>query len=263
MNPQPESLLMSKSKSAVRLHTAFAPSVSGAAAPFRIAFYGGTFDPPHLGHLQLATAVADHFDLHEVWFEPVGLQPLKDPAALSPYPHRLAMTRLACAADPRFVAQEHDAPRKDGLPNYTVDALIALNNSLYRPNALRLDDALYCIVGVDAFRDLDRWHRPVRLLGQAQWIVAGRPGFTLSLEEIERALPPCEITPLIDRNLTAFDCLGDKFSTRIYLFDAVSVDISSTQVRDGFRVGGAALDQSEACIPPGVADYIRQHKLYC
>jgi nicotinate-nucleotide adenylyltransferase len=249
-----------------RLLTAFGPSNSGAAAPFRIAFFGGSFDPPHRGHLHIAAAVADHFNLHEVWFEPVGHQPLKDPAALSPWPDRLAMTRLACAADQRFLAHEHDAPRQDGLPNYTVDALIALNNSLYRPNSLREQDALYCIVGVDAFRDLNRWHRPVRLLGQAHWIIAGRPGFTLSLEEIQHALPPCQIIPLDHKNLKAFDCYGEKFSTRIYLFDAVNIDISSTTIRDAVRESsqtGTPLPAEIAeMTTPAVLAYIREHHLY-
>jgi nicotinate-nucleotide adenylyltransferase len=249
-----------------RLETAFGPSASGGAAPFRIAFFGGSFDPPHLGHIHIASAVADHFDLHEIWFEPAGRQPLKEASSLSPYADRLAMTRLACQADARFVAHEHDAPRADGLPNYTVDALIALNNSLYRPNALRANDALYCIVGIDAFRDLPLWHRPVRLLGQAQWIVAGRPGFSISLEEIERALPPCAITPLTDRGLAAFDCVGEKFSTRVYVFDAVKMDISSTQIRDAareaYRAGLKLPAQIAAQITPAVAEYIREHGLY-
>jgi nicotinate-nucleotide adenylyltransferase len=241
---------------AARLETAFGPKAVGEAPPFRVAFFGGSFDPPHLGHLQIAAAAADRFSLDQVWFEPAGQQPLKDPASLSPYVDRLAMTRLACASNPRFVVHEHDAPRRDGLPNYTVDALIALNNSLSH------NDALFCIVGVDAFRALDRWHRPVRLLGQAHWIIAGRPGFTLSLDEIRHALPPCDITPLTDRDLSAFDCVGEKFSTRLYLFDAVHVDISSTQIREGIRAGAAARTQAESQLPPAVADYIRTHNLY-
>jgi nicotinate-nucleotide adenylyltransferase len=243
---------MTKSPKAARLETAFGPKATGAAAPFRIAFFGGSFDPPHLGHTGIAAAAADRFDLDEVWFEPAGVQPLKPPTALSPYADRLAMTRLACQCDPRFVAHQHDAPRTDGLPNYTVDALIQLNNTLSG------NDTLFCIVGVDAFRELDRWHRPIRLLGQAQWIVAGRPGFSLTLEEMQQALPPCTISQITDRGLTAYDCVGDKFSTRVYLFDSLRLDISATQVRLALRAGAPA----DEWIAPPVAEYIRTHNLY-
>jgi nicotinate-nucleotide adenylyltransferase len=252
---------MSKATEA-RLQTAFAPSSARRIDPFRIAFFGGSFDPPHNGHLQIASAVADRFELNEIWFEPAGLQPLKDPSSLSSYEDRFEMTRLACATDPvyasRFVAHRHDAPRRDGLPNYTVDALIALNNSL----ALSHNDALFCIVGIDAFRGLDRWHRPVRLLGQAHWIICSRPGSTLSIDEVERVLPPCNITPISDFDLAAFDCAGEKFSTRLYLFDHVHVDISSTHIREGIRAGGSTRAEAESMLPPSVVAYIHDHNLY-
>ncbi len=82
----------------------------------RVALFGGSFDPPHHGHIAIATAAADVFDLEQVLFAPVGRQPLKTGRPPAPFADRLAMVELACRVDERFTASEMDAPRADGLP---------------------------------------------------------------------------------------------------------------------------------------------------
>jgi nicotinate-nucleotide adenylyltransferase len=83
----------------------------------RIAFFGGTFDPPHLGHLAIARAAADRLRLDRVLFAPVGSQPLKQDSSVASFADRLAMVKLAITDDTRFAASEIDAPHADGQPN--------------------------------------------------------------------------------------------------------------------------------------------------
>ena len=103
----------------------------------RVAFFGGTFDPIHRGHLRIAAAAADAFCLDRVLFAPVGIQPLKAKLPIASFADRLAMTGLALAspgpstvnlqrATCNFLVSTLDAPRPDGKPNYTVDTLAAL-----------------------------------------------------------------------------------------------------------------------------------------
>ena len=138
----------------------------------RVALFGGSFDPPHHGHVAIATAAADVFDLDSVLFAPVGRQPLKRRRS-APFADRLAMVELACQVDPRFSVSELDAPRPDGSPNYTVETLTALHEAM--PDA-----RLFNLVGADSFLDLRRWREPERLLELAEWIVVSRPGFPLA-----------------------------------------------------------------------------------
>jgi nicotinate-nucleotide adenylyltransferase len=139
----------------------------------RVALFGGSFDPPHRGHVAIARAAADSFRLNSVLFAPAGRQPLKERGAGASYEHRLRMTELACAEDPRFAVSTLDAPRSDGLPNYTVQTLEALRSS--QPDA-----HLFNLAGADSFHTLAHWREPHRLLQLAEWIVVSRPGFELT-----------------------------------------------------------------------------------
>src|SRR5580704_16597420 len=86
----------------------------------RVAFFGGSFDPPHLGHLAVARAARDAFQLDKVLFAPVGTQPLKPEGSSASFEQRVAMTRLAIEAEAGFVVSLADAPKVTGEPNYTL-----------------------------------------------------------------------------------------------------------------------------------------------
>ncbi len=97
----------------------------------RLAFFGGSFDPPHLGHLAIARAARDAFHLDTVLFAPVGTQPLKPEGSAASFEDRLAMTRLAIEGEPGFAISLADAPKPSeshkAVPNYTIDALEKLS----------------------------------------------------------------------------------------------------------------------------------------
>jgi nicotinate-nucleotide adenylyltransferase len=199
--------------------------------PMRVALFGGSFDPPHHGHIAIATAAADVFDLDSVLFAPVGHQPLKPESVPASFADRLAMVELACRADSRFVVSDIDAPRNDGTPNYTVDTLAALHETM--PEA-----RLFNLVGADSFLDLPRWHEPERLLELAEWIVVSRPGY-----------PLVDLSPL---GLTPYQ-MG-----RVHLLQTVHEDVSATNLRERLEAGDPCAD----LLSPAVFAYIQAHHLY-
>jgi nicotinate-nucleotide adenylyltransferase len=197
----------------------------------RVALFGGSFDPPHHGHIAIATAAADVFDLERVLFAPVGHQPLKTESATAPFADRLAMVELACRVDARFAVSEVDAPRPDGTANYTVETLAALREQM--PEA-----RIFNLVGADSFLDLRRWRESERLLEVAEWIVVSRPGFALA------DLSPLELTP--------------QQRGRVHLLQTVHEDVAATNLRERLERGDPCLD----VLAPAVSEYIETHQLY-
>ncbi len=197
----------------------------------RVAFFGGSFDPPHHGHMAIAAAAADEFDLERVLFAPVGRQPLKYERASATFADRVAMVELACRVDARFSVSGIDAPWPDGSPNYTVDTLAALREEM--PDA-----RLFNLVGADSFLDLRRWREPERLLELAEWIVVSRPGFALA------DLSPLDLSP--------------EQRSRVHLLQTVHEDIAATDLRERLEAGDPCLD----VVAPGVSAYIEAQLLY-
>jgi len=197
----------------------------------RVALFGGTFDPPHHGHIAIATAAADVFDLYSVLFAPVGRQPLKPDGVPASFADRLVMVALACRVDPRFVVSDVDAPRDDGTPNYTVQTLAALHEALP-------EERLFSLVGADSFLKLPRWHEYKRLLELAEWIVVSRPGFPLA--------------NLTELNLTPLE------RSRIHLLQTVHEDVAATNLRERLEAGDPCAD----VLDPTVSAYIKAHHLY-
>jgi nicotinate-nucleotide adenylyltransferase len=197
----------------------------------RIALFGGSFDPPHRGHVAVARAAADRFALDQVLFAPAGRQPLKSHTSAASFAERLQMCELACVEDVRFSVSAIDAPRPDGSPNYTVDTLAELRR--LSPQA-----QLFALAGADSFRTLARWREPQRLLALADWIVVSRPGYEL-------ADPP-------GLRLTSAQ------RERIHLLDSIHEDVAATDLRERLQRGELCAD----LLPAAVAAYIEQHHLY-
>jgi len=199
----------------------------------RIAFFGGTFDPIHRGHLAIAQAAADRFGLDRILIAPAGRQPLKPEGSTATYEDRLAMVSLACqsSGDTRLQASNLDAPTPDGTPNFTVDTLTRL--AAEHPTA-----ELFAITGADTFAALAHWREPYRLLALAEWIVLSRPGFPLSYPE-GLILTPTQ-------------------QSRIHLLNSVHEDVTATHLRSRLQQG----DPCEDLLAPSVAGYIAEHSLY-
>ena len=146
----------------------------------RIAFFGGSFDPPHLGHIGVARAAQMALRLDTVLFAPVGVQPLKPLGSSASFEDRIAMTELAIKGLPQFAISYVDAPDPSGTPNYTADTLLRLR--LQFPSA-----TLFNLMGADSLLGLRRWHRGAEIPFIAPLIVASRPG--QRLQDLAAILP--------------------------------------------------------------------------
>jgi nicotinate-nucleotide adenylyltransferase len=203
----------------------------------RIGFFGGSFDPPHLGHLAVGCAAADAFSLDHILFAPTAHQPLKPDGAVASFQDRLAMVSLLCELQPantmpRFESSSLDGPLPGTAPNYTVGTLTRLRETISST------DRIFAIVGADAFLDLRRWRSPDRLLSLAEWIVVSRPGF--SLQQLDALhLTPAQLQ-------------------RIHLLEGVHEPASATSVRTLLRAGSACT----GLLPASILHYIRAHHLY-
>ena len=214
------------------------------AAP-RIGILGGTFDPVHRGHLASALDTANAFALGRVLLVLSARPPHKDESAHASIEDRLAMLRLAVAGEPLLEASDMEARRPGA--SYTVDTLREVGRT--HPGS-----ELFLIVGIDAWREVDTWHRPEDLLGLASVIVTSRPGAEFSRTDV--------IPPVAARSGCCYDSSISSYvhrsGHRLTAHQIAGVDVSSTDVRRRIR------DKLpfEHLLPSPVAHYIRQHGLY-
>jgi cytidyltransferase-like protein len=255
----------------------------------RTAIFGGTFDPIHSAHLEMARRAADQYQLDRVLFVPSGNPPHKH--AEASFENRYRMVELACAADPRFVASPLEegaaksysidtiervktsdaAAANAGVPNATAASTSALNAPVPRTDAgnaggpntaaarseaaiaggpkaatpptdavstavpsapapsTDADGTLFFIIGSDAFAEIKTWRRWEDVIRAVDFIVAARPGH-------EIAGPP---------------------GARVHRLDSAELPVSSSDIRDALARG-----ETPEELPPGVAGYIRDHRLY-
>ena len=199
--------------------------------PIRIGVLGGTFDPPHVGHLWLATLAADAIGLDRVLFMPAAQPPHKAQKRLASAADRLLMTRLAIAGNEAFELTIIEMERPGA--SYTIDSVAELRR-VYGD-----DSELFLIMAADSFAQIDAWRQPDDLLDRIEWVVGPRPG---------AALP--------DRSV-----LEDRFgarASRIHLLTGPSLDLSSTEIRERVAAGHAI----RYLVPRGVEELIVDRGLY-
>ena len=172
--------------------------------------FGGTFDPPHLGHLAVASAALDQLDIDEVRFVPAGEPWQKSDRGITAAHHRLAMVRLAAEDDDRFVVDDLEIERSG--PSYTIDTVRALG------------PPLMVILGADAAAGIETWERAEDLLDIADIAVIPRPG--VDMERVLRTVPgrlhPLSM-PTIDLSATEIRAhVAAGFSPRYLVPDRVA-----------------------------------------
>lgn len=237
--------------------------MSSAAAGRRVAFFGGSFDPPHCGHIAVARAARAALSLDSVLFAPVASQPLKPDGAIAAFDDRLAMTQLAIANEPGFEISLADAPSSGDTPNYTMDTLLRLRAEL-GPTC-----ALFCLMGADSFLGLRRWHRGAEIPFAAPLIVASRPGQQLS--DLAAVLPaglaldsepaaPTFFGGVQLQTLSLLSSAGDQ--SPFYLLPGLEIEISASEIRRQVRAAVGRLPSGHDLLPAAVCDYIASHNLY-
>jgi nicotinate-nucleotide adenylyltransferase len=210
----------------------------------RIALYGGTFDPVHLGHLEVARKVAELFEIEKVLFVPAQVAPHKVGRSVSAPIHRYAMLALATQQEPRLSLStfELDAPDR----RYTVNTLE------YFVRLFGEATDLFFIMGADSWSEITTWREWQRLLTMVNHIVVTRPGY----EVVGPAEMSGRTVDLRSKPKTAIEI----DATRIYLTDIVMRDISATTIRSLANEGRfTELDQ---LVPEPVAEYIQKYALY-
>jgi nicotinate-nucleotide adenylyltransferase len=201
-----------------------------ADRPERIGILGGTFDPPHVGHLWLASLAADSLDLGRVLFMPAAQPPHKRRRGMSSITDRLLMTRLAISGNPRFELSTLEAERPG--PSYTVDSVEELQRTY-------ADARLFLLMAADSLSQIDAWRDPDRLLSMIEWAVGPRPG---------AELPP--IAELRRRFGAA--------ASRIHLLDGPALDVSATAIRQRVAAGQTI----RYLVPQAVEELILEKALY-
>ena len=214
-----------------------------------IGAFGGTFDPIHNGHLEVARAVARHFELDRLLIIPAHRPPHKDPATISNAYHRYAMAVLASAEEPRLMASTIELERPD--KPYTFETIERLVR-LYAPGT-----RLFLIIGADSFAEIDTWREPERLLSSTNLIVAARPGGEISTAHLS-ASARARVRDLRRFRGEATGGGQKEEGFFIYLTGYVMSDISSTEIRRRVRQGQSI----EGMVPSSVAHYIEKYGLY-
>jgi len=208
---------------------------------------GGTFDPVHVGHLGLANDVRSALGVGRVHLLPARDPPHRPPPGASA-PHRLAMLELAIRGRDGLAIDRRELDRAG--PSYTATTLEELEREApSRPIVL--------VMGADAFRGLPAWHRWTRILDLAHIAVAARPG-----DPFDAALP-AELLPLWhERRVADAAALRLAPAGRIMLVPIRPQDVSASAIRRALAGDAAARAGVRPLLPPGVWDYIAEHRLY-
>jgi len=218
----------------------------------RVGVFGGTFDPPHLGHLILAEEIRESFGLGEVYFMPCNEPPHKDSNNLTEVKHRFAMVVAATLHNPSFVVSSIEANRKG--KSFSIDTVRELQEHMGD------EVQIVFVTGIDAFVNIETWKDHRKFLDLCHIVVVSRPGH--GFEEVakmptwigDRVVDLCEGDLLPQEQLE--QCPNGEW--HVFFSDAVHIDISSTEIRE--RV--AARLSVRYKVPDEVDRYIRANGLY-
>ncbi len=210
----------------------------------RIAFYGGSFDPCHNGHVQIANKLTELFALDEFIFIPAFHAPHKNDKKPTSAFHRYAMLCLATndEAKIRVSKMELELPEKP----YTIETLTKLKAEM--PNA-----KIFFVMGADSWADITTWREWEKILTLVNIIVVTRPPIEIDFSHV---------TPIIKAKIV--DLRGKiefelETEDKIYITDAVSLEISATEIRNKFREKS---NDWQKDVPNEVAKYIEKYGIY-
>ncbi len=211
----------------------------------RIAFYGGSFDPVHNGHMAVAYAVTEHFELDRFVFIPAFHAPHKIRLKPTSAYDRFAMLCLVTQNEPRMDVSriEIELPEKP----FSVETLSRLNEMFP-------DDKLFFVMGADSWMDIRTWREWETVLKLVNHIVVTRPGIQIETSHVSDEIR----SRIVDiRSSEAGDAQSD--AKHIYLGDLVNVDISATEIRKKVRLRDPSWKRD---VPPEVAIYIEKYQIY-
>jgi nicotinate-nucleotide adenylyltransferase len=218
----------------------------------RIAFYGGSFDPVHNGHLTIAETLTELFSFDEFVFIPAFHAPHKlDRKPTSAF-HRFAMLALTTVGDKKIKVStiELEAPEKP----FTIETQTKLKAQL--PDA-----EIFFVIGADSWNEIDTWREWEKVLTSTNIVVVTRPDYELTFshvtEEIKKRI--VDLRNNYELRITNCERQTEHNEPRIYLTDAVQMDVSATEIRQMIREQKAGWRKF---VPQAAADYIEKYGLY-
>lgn len=214
----------------------------------RIAYFGGTFDPVHNGHLAVARGLIVQFRLDRFVFLPAFHAPHKpDRPPTSSY-HRYAMLALATAEDPLISISTLELDKRE--KRYTIDTLAELEAS-------HPFDVVFFVMGADSWEEIRTWRDWENVLLSANHIVVSRPGHSLNTDHVTR--PVAERIVRFESGSAVGLDIAQGNEKRIYLTDLVRSDTSASEIREDLSDGRL---HRTADVPAAVAKYIEKYELY-
>jgi len=219
---------------------------SSISRPTRIAVYGGTFDPVHCGHVSVARSLINLFSLDRFIFLPAFHAPHKPDSKPTPAYHRFAMLTLATKDEPRIFVSTLELDR--GEKRYTVETL---------PEIIKLypDSEIFFVMGADSWVEITTWRDWEKVLLMTNHIVVTRPGYAIAFDHVTDTVR----NRIVDLR-TSDDASLSQPEPRIYITDAVELDVSATEIREDVRED-ERLDRKDD-VPKEVAKYIEKYELY-
>ena len=217
---------------------------AGKSGP-RLGIQGGTFDPIHYGHLRLAEEVGETLNLEHVYLIPAALPPHKGQRKVSPFQHRLEMTRIASAESPLLKVLDLEA-RREGF-SYSIETLKTFHR-MVQPD---LD--LHFVLGMDAFLEIETWKDYRSLFHYAHFVVIQRPGFPSDI--LESFLPTLGVAFAKKNGENRFVAPS---GYEVICMEATLMDISSTKIREKVAAGKSI----RFLVPEAVKTYIDHNHLY-
>ena len=218
----------------------------------RIALYGGTFDPVHVGHIAVAKKLIESFELDQVLFIPAHVAPHKRNSDVTPPLHRYAMLALATEDEDALAVSTVELETPD-VP-YTVETVARLQHD-FGPGV-----QVFFVMGADSWSEITTWREWERLLLMTDHIIVARPGYDLSVTHV---------TPMIRQRIVDLRGIDkreivtrveEQDGARLYVTDAVFMDVSATAIRNSISNGEDNAWQS--LVTPPVRNYIRKYDLY-
>ncbi len=216
----------------------------------RIAIYGGTFDPVHSGHIEVAKRVSELFEIDELLFVPAQVAPHKLTRPVTPAIHRYAMLVLATQQYPRLRVSTFELEALDR--RYTVDTLAHFKSEFDESTDL------FFVMGADSWSEITTWREWERLLALVNHVVVTRPGYDINLDLVNSSVRERIVDLRGSKQIPRV--VNEAAGEKIFITDVVMLANSATEIRRAINQGD--WNQLAKLVPPSVADYIRKYEIH-